>query len=237
MLPEEYEPVLFEGIVTGYEGSVITVEGGEGTNSFDISRNEEDPDQPVIRGCYVEVSYADSPVNGVYPADSVSVLNDNEQLAEEQGRDPVIYGRLQYMDINEITIFDDAGRTIDFDGAIARSVSFGELGSGDEVAVTYCGSIHREETSGEGLFGGVPFALKVVAMDALRSEEAQANYVEGTAGAISGGNMTLSTEIGDLECSADPAVYEGIAENDKIRVFYTGSLADIVLAVERVEKL
>ena len=235
-LPDEFEPAFFEGTVTGHEGNILTVEKDGKTMSFDISRNTEDAENPIIRGCYVEVSYADAAENNIYPSDVVSILNDNEQLAEAEGRDPVIFGKLQFMDVNEIEITDDAGRTIEFDGAIARKVSFSDLLKGDDVAVTYCGSIVSGEDS-EGVFGGTPYALKVVSADAVKTEDAMENYIEGTVSAVSGGSMTLSNAINDFDCTGDEAVFSGIKEEDRVRIYYTGSLSDIVIKVVKAELL
>ncbi|MCR5161660.1 MAG: hypothetical protein K6C06_07815, partial [Lachnospiraceae bacterium] len=224
-LPEEYEQLFFEGVVSSYAGSVITVDHEGSAMNFDISRYEEDPDYPLVRGCYVEVSYADSPSNDIYPADNVSLLNDNEQLADLEMRDPVIYGKLQVLDINEIEIVDDAGRTVDFDGAIARKVSFAELQKGDDVIITYAGSISTDEND-EGVFSGLPFALKVVSADAAKTEDAMANYIDGTVSSVISGGIILSSPINDFECSGDPSVFEGIQEEQKVRVYYTGSISD-----------
>ncbi|MBQ8934652.1 MAG: hypothetical protein IJ061_10290 [Lachnospiraceae bacterium] len=237
-LPEEYDQQFFEGVVSGYEGNVLTVDGTS-SMSFDISAVEEDDESLIVRGCYVEVIYADAAESGVYPAEAVTVLNDNEQLAQQEERDPVIFGKLQYMDINEISLVDDAGRTLEFDGAIARKVSFGEIKPGDEVRITYAGTINKSEEAGDdaGIFSGTPFALKVVALDALKSEDAEANYVDGVISTIDGTSMTLSSPITDFECSAaDASVFSGLAEEQKIRAYYSGSLTDIVLNITKVEQ-
>ena len=237
-LPEEYEQKFFEGVVSGYEGNLLTVDGSA-SMTFDIDGIEEDAESPLVRGCYVEVIYADAPENDVYPAENVTVLNDNEQLAEQEERDPVIFGKLQYMDINEISLVDDAGRNLEFDGAIARRVSFGDIKPGEEVRITYAGSIFKDEEGGEdaGVFSGTPFALKVVSMDALKSEDAEANYIEGVVSSIEGTSMTLSTAINDLECSAaDASVFSGVEEEQKIRAYYSGALTDIVLTITKIEQ-
>lgn len=238
-LPEEYEQEIFEGTVTDCGSNFITVEGESGTMAFDISAAGVDEiEEPIVRGCYVEVAYADAPAGNTYPADTVSLLNDNEQLAQEQDRDPVIYGKLQHIDVNELEIIDDTGRTVDFDNVISRSVSFAELAQGDDVIVTYAGTVDTVEDAEDeeaGVFDGIPVAIKVVAADAAKTEDAEANYIEGTVSSISGTDMILSTEIADLNCSASEDILSGVEEEQKVRVYYTGALSDIVVSVEKIE--
>ena len=240
-LPEDYEQEVYTGLVTDYTGSFMTISGDDGEKKFDLSSVDmSEQEEPVIRGCSVEITYADSPDNDTYPADGFSLLNDNEQLAQEEDRDPVIYGKLQVMDVNELEIIDDAGRTIDFDNAISRTVSFSELKAGDNVAVTYAGSIDSEEDGDEesiGIFSNTPVAIKIVAEDALKTEDAEANYIDGTVSGIDGNTITISTELADFDCNADESIVSDVAEETHIRVYYTGALSDIVLSVEKIEHL
>lgn len=241
-LPEEYEPAFYEGTVSDYTGTFITINGEDGEKKFDLEGAElPGEDALVMRGCYVEVSYADAAENGTYPADGLSLLNDNEQLAQEENRDPVIYGKLQVMDINELEIVDDAGRTVDFDNSISRVVSFSDLKEGDNVIVTYAGSVYKDEeddSENSGLFDGAPVAIKIVAEDAAKTEDAEANYIDGTVSGIEGNRIDLSTEIADFNCEVeDEAMLADVAEEQHVRVYYTGSIADIVIAVEKLEKL
>lgn len=240
-LPEEYEPAFYEGTVSDYTGNFITINGENGELKFDLEGAELPEDSTIIRGCYVEVSYADAAENGTYPADGLSLLNDNEQLAQEENRDPVIYGKLQVMDINELEIVDDAGRTIDFDNSISRVVSFADLKEGDNVIVTYAGSVYKNEeddSENSGVFDGAPVAIKIVAEDAAKTEDAEANYIDGTVSGIEGNRIDLSTEIADFNCELeDEAMLADVAEEQHVRVYYTGSIADIVIAVEKLEKL
>ncbi len=240
-LPEEYEPAFYEGTVSDYTGNFITINGENGELKFDLEGAELPEDTTIIRGCYVEVSYADAAENGTYPADGLSLLNDNEQLAQEENRDPVIYGKLQVMDINELEIVDDAGRTIDFDNSISRVVSFADLKAGDNVIVTYAGSVYKNEeddSENSGVFDGAPVAIKIVAEDAAKTEDAEANYIDGTVSGIEGNRINLSTEIADFNCEVeDEAMLADVAEEQHVRVYYTGSIADIVIAVEKLEKL
>lgn len=240
-LPEDYEQEVYTGLVTDYTGSFMTISGDDGEKKFDLSSVDmSEQEEPVIRGCSVEITYADSPDNNTYPADGFSLLNDNEQLAQEEDRDPVIYGKLQVMDVNELEIIDDAGRTIDFDNAISRTVSFSELKAGDNVAVTYAGSIAAEDDGDEesiGIFSNTPVAIKIVAEDALKTEDAEANYIDGTVSGIDGNTITISTELADFDCNADESIVSDVTEETHIRVYYTGALSDIVLSVEKIEHL
>ncbi|MDO4960327.1 MAG: hypothetical protein Q4E57_00500 [Eubacteriales bacterium] len=234
-LPEDYEQAFYEGLVTDYSGAVITVNDGSSSMSFDISRNDEDPDSPVVRGCYVEVSYADAPDNNIYPADGVAMINDAEQLAEAEHRDPVLYGTLQFMDVNELEIIDDAGRTISFDPVICRTVSFSELSQGAQVVVTYAGSIASDDADSEGMFSGDPAAIKIVSADAVSSEDGAANYLEGSVSSITDGGFILSNAIGDFEFEASDSVMSSVSEEDHAKVYYSGALTDLVIVAERVE--
>ncbi len=240
-LPEDYEQEVYTGLVTDYTGSFMTISGDDGEKKFDLSSVDmSEQEEPIIRGCSVEITYADAPDNNTYPADGFSLLNDNEQLAQEEDRDPVIYGKLQVMDVNELEIIDDAGRTIDFDNAISRTVSFSELKAGDNVAVTYAGSIAAEDDGDEesiGIFSNTPVAIKIVAEDALKTEDAEANYIDGTVSGIDGNTITISTELADFDCNADESIVSDVTEETHIRVYYTGALSDIVLSVEKIEHL
>ncbi len=241
-LPEEYDQEVYSGIVTDYTGSFITVAGEDDEKKFDLSQAEVtyDQEEPIVRGCSVELTYADAAANGTYPADSISLLNDNEQLAQDENCDPVIYGKLQVMDTNELEIIDDAGRTIDFDNSISRTVSFSDLKEGDNVVITYAGTINKSEDADDeliGVFSSIPVAIKIVALDALKTEEAEANYIDGTVSGIDGNIITLSTELADFECNADESMVNDVSEETHIRVYYTGALSDIVLGVDKIEQL
>lgn len=243
-LPEEYEPEYYEGTITDYTGSYMTINGENGEMMFDLnSVDMSDQTEPFVRGCSVEITYADAAENGTYPAAEISLLNDNEQLAQEEDRDPVIYGKLQVMDVNELEIVDDAGRTVDFDNSISRTVSFSDLQAGDNVVVTYAGTVYKdaEETDDSedstGIFDDVPVAIKIVAEDALKTEDAEANYIDGTVSGINGTDLTLSTELSDFDFSADESMLSGVEEEKHVRVYYTGALSDIVITAEKIEQL
>lgn len=241
-LPEEYDQEVYSGVVTDYTGSFITVAGEADEKKFDLSQADvsDDADDPIVRGCSVELTYADAAENGTYPADSLALLNDNEQLAQEENRDPIIYGKLQVMDANELEIIDDAGRTIDFDNSISRTVSFSDLKEGDNVVITYAGTIYKTDEEDEetiGVFSNIPVAIKIVAEDAVKTEDAEANYIDGTVSGIDGNTITLSTELADFECNADESMVSDVQEETHIRVYYTGALSDIVLGVDKIEHL
>ncbi len=239
-LPEEYEQSYYEGEVTDYTGSYMTISGSDGERKFDLNGADlSGEEEPIIRGCYVEITYADAAENGTYPADGLALLNDNEQLAQEQNRDPYIYGKLQVMDINELEIVDDAGRTINFDNSISRTVSFADLKAGDTVVITYAGSVTKSDDSEEsaGVFGDIPVAIKIVAEDAVKTEDAEANYIDGTVSGIDGDTLTISTALTDFDCKADASMLADVKEETHVRVYYTGALSDIVLGAEKIENI
>ena len=239
-LPEEYDQVVYEGIVTDYTGDFMSVEGTDGVRKFDLSGADlSEQEDPIVRGCEVEVTYADKADGDTYPADGCTLLNDNEQLAQEEERDPYIYGKLRVMDVNDLEMIDDAGRTIDFDNSISRTVAFSDLKEGDEIIVTYAGSINAEDDDSDSndLFSSTPVAIKIVAADAAKTEDAEANYIDGTVSGIDGDTIILSTELSDFECTADESIISDVSEETHIRVYYTGSLASRALSVDKIEHL
>lgn len=240
-LPEEYDQEVYQGIVTDYTGDFISVEGTDGVKKFDLSGADmsDQEEDPIVRGCEVEVTYADKADGDTYPSDGCTLLNDNEQLAQEEERDPVIYGKLKVMDVNELEMIDDAGRTIDFDNSISRTVSFSDLKEGDEIIVTYAGSVNAADDGDDtnDLFSSTPVAIKIVAADAAKTEDAEANYIDGTVSGIDGDTIILSTELSDFECTADESIISDVSEETHIRVYYTGSLASRALSVDKIEHL
>lgn len=239
-LPEEYEQAAYEGIVSDYTGDFISIEGTDGVKKFDLSGADmSEQEEPIVRGCEVELTYADKADGDTYPADGCSLLNDNEQLAQEEERDPYIYGKLRVADVNDLEIVDDAGRTIDFDNSISRTVAFSDLKEGDEIIVTYAGSINSSDDGGDtaDLFSSIPVAIKIVAADAAKTEDAEANYIDGTVSGLDGNTIILSTELCDFECDADESMVSDVAEETHIRVYYTGSLASRSLVVTKIEHL
>lgn len=239
-LPEEYDQEVYEGIVTDYTGDFMSVEGTDGVRKFDLSGADlSEQEDPIVRGCEVEVTYADQADGDTYPADGCTLLNDNEQLAQEEERDPYIYGKLRVMDVNDLEMIDDAGRTIDFDNSISRTVAFSDLKEGDEIIVTYAGSINAADDGADSndLFSSTPVAIKIVAADAAKTEDAEANYIDGTVSGIDGDTIILSTELSDFECTADESIISDVSEETHIRVYYTGSLASRALSVDKIEHL
>ena len=239
-LPEEYDQEVYEGIVTDYTGDFMSVEGTDGVRKFDLSGADlSEQEDPIVRGCEVEVTYADQADGDTYPADGCTLLNDNEQLAQEEERDPYIYGKLRVMDVNDLEMIDDAGRTIDFDNSISRTVAFSDLKEGDEISVTYAGSINAADDGADSndLFSSTPVAIKIVAADAAKTEDAEANYIDGTVSGIDGDTIILSTELSDFECTADESIISDVSEETHIRVYYTGSLASRALSVDKIEHL
>lgn len=209
---------------------------------FDIS-NAELPEDPILTGCDAEVEYAAVDGAEANPAVSVIVLMDIEQQAAIENRDPVIYGTLQLADTNELSILDDSGTARDFDNQMSRTVSFDEIKTGDRVAVTYIGELFGGEDEGEeevqaseDIFS-TPYALKIVAIDALESDEAKANYITGSVDMIyEDGIITLMTNAVTFEVNVDPSMLEGIEEGDNVKVYYNGALSGITVDAASIEK-
>lgn len=242
-LPEDYESEFFEGIITEVNGTQLTLQDDAGaTMRFDIS-NAELPEDPILTGCDAEVEYAAVDGAEANPAVSVIVLMDIEQQAAIENRDPVIYGTLQLADTNELSILDDSGTARDFDNQMSRTVSFDEIKTGDRVAVTYIGELFGGEDEGEeevqaseDIFS-TPYALKIVAIDALESDEAKANYITGSVDMIyEDGIITLMTNAVTFEVNVDPSMLEGIEEGDNVKVYYNGALSGITVDAASIEK-
>lgn len=235
-LPEEYESEYIEGTITDIHGSTIAIEAQDGTSMmFDISAAEL-PEEPVLRGSLVEVEYApDAETSGVFAAASISVLMDIEQIAANENRDPVIYGKLQSVDINDLFILDDAGIERQFDNQISRTISFNDIKVGDEIQVTYAGPLLDTEDD-DGVGYSNPYVLKIVSMDAIGSEEAQANYITGEIDMIyEDGVITVDTELISIDVLVDSSMIEGLEEGDKVRVYYTGSISTLSVTADKIE--
>lgn len=236
-LPDEFEAEYFEGIVTSVKGNRLTLKNEDKTMTFDITNAEITGDSALLTGCDAEAEYAK--VDGdVYPADMVTVLMDVEQQAASENRDPYIYGVLQFADINDITIIDDSGVERTFDNQMSRTVSFNELKAGDPVYVTYCGTVFdEEEERGESEFTE-PIAIKVVAADAVESEDAKANYFIGTVdSSYQNGIVSVANDIATFEVTADESIMNGINEEDEVKVYYDGALAGISVEATKIEKV
>ncbi len=238
-LPEDYEPEFFEGIITYISGTKLTVQDESGaTMRFDMTYAETGEDL-VLTGCSVEVEYAVVEDYNFYPAASVTILMDIEQQADIENRDPVIYGILQVADTNELSIIDDAGIVREFDNQMSRTVSFEEIKAGDRVAVTYVGELFASDEDDDEEDGSfrTPYALKIVAEDAIESDEAKANYISGIADKIYDDDIvTLLTGSLEFEVHVDSSMIEGIEEGDNVRVYYTGALSGITVDATSVEK-
>lgn len=238
-LPEDYEAQYFEGIVTAVKGNRLTLASDGKSMTFDITNADIEGDSVLLTGCDAEAEYAE--VDGdVYPADMVTVLMDIEEQAAAENRDPEIRGILQIADINDITIIDESGTERTFDNQMSRTVSFSDLKAGDQVAITYCGTLFDTEEDGSdgGSDFGEPIAIKVVAADALDSEDAKANYFTGTVdSAYENGIVSVANDVATFEVTADESIMNGISEEDQVKVYYDGALSGISVEAVKIEKI
>lgn len=236
-LPDDYEAQYFEGIVTSVKGNRLTLTSDGRSMTFDITNAEMAGDSALLTGCDAEAEYAE--VDGdVYPADMVTVLMDIEEQAAAENRDPEIHGTLQLADINDITIVDESGTERTFDNQMSRTVAFKDLKAGDHVVITYCGSIFEDEEMSADSDFTEPIAIKVVAEDAVDTEDAKANYFTGTVdSAYENGIVSVANDIATFEVSADESMMNGISEEDEVRVYYDGALAGISVEATKIEKI
>ncbi len=238
-LPEDFDEEYFEGVVTAYDGSTATLKNDSGeTMSFDLASAERYDDGFFMEGAYAEIGYA-TLADGKVAALDLTVLQDIEQRAAIENYDPVICGTVQLNDINDLEIIDQNGVERDFDNSMARTVTFGQIKNGDKVYVYYVGSLFSEdEDVDEENSISKPITIKIVAEDALGSEEAQANYLYGEIDGIDreNGTLTLSTDSINFEVSVPEEMLEGIDEEDFIRVYYEGGLSGIMVDAVRIEK-
>ena len=239
-LPEDFDEEYFEGVVTAYDGSTATLKNDDGeTMSFDLATAERYDDGFFMEGAYAEIGYA-TLADGKVAALDLTVLQDVEQRAAIENYDPVICGTVQLNDINDLEIIDQNGVERDFDNSMARTVTFGQIKNGDKVYVYYVGSLFSEDEDDvdEENSIGKPITIKIVAEDALGSEEAQANYLYGEIDVIDreNGTLTLSTDSINFEVSVPEEMFEGIDEEDHIKVYYEGGLSGIMVDAVRIEK-
>lgn len=235
-IPEEYEAQYFEGIVKSIKGNRITLSADGTTMTFDKTNAEVDGDSPLLTGSDVEAEYAD--VDGdVKPAATLTLLMDIEQQASIENRDPQIYGTVSSYDINDFTIIDDSGAERTFDNQMSRTVSFGELKSGDPVIISYAGQLlDTDDEDGEDSFSQ-PIAIKIVAADAVDSEDAKANYITGVVDSIDAdmGLMTLINDITSFEVTASSDLLKDFTEEEKVKVYYEGALSGISVDATNIE--
>ena len=121
---------------------------------------------------------------------------------------------------------------------MGRKVSFADIKPGDMVAVTYCGSIFAEPEASSEDDGEIdhPISIKIVAMDALGSEEAEANYISGIVDSRAEGYIALLTDSVTFEVTGDEKLFEGIEEENHVRVYYEGGLNGISVTPVKIEK-
>lgn len=237
-LPEDYEPQFFEGIVTNLDGSKITLTSDGTSMTFDMSKAELDENSTILTGSDVEVEYAEAE-DDVKPAVTVTLLMDIEQQAGVENRDPQIYGTLSTYDINDITIVDEAGVERTFDNQMSRMVAFNELKPGDTVVISYSGSILDDGEDDEDEVFSQPIAIKVVALDALDSEDAKANYFTGTVDSINAavGIVTIINEIAEFEVVASEDMIANLNEEEEVKVYYDGALSGLSVEATKIEKI
>ena len=238
-LPEDFDEEYFEGVVTAFDGTNATLKSDDGeTMDFDITTAERYDEGLFMEGAYAEIGYA-TLADGKVAALDLSVLQDNEQRAAIENYDPWIAGTVQLNDINDLEIIDQGGLERDFDNSMARTVSFGDIKIGDKVYVYYVGSLFNEEDDeDEENPIGKPITIKIVAEDALGSEEAQANYLYGEIDSIDheNGQFTLSTDSVNFEVSAPEHMLNGLDEEDDVKVYYEGGLSGIMVDAVKIEK-
>lgn len=240
LLPEDYEEEYYDGLVVDTDGTVATLKGEDGsTMTFDITGAERNDDGFFMEGAYAEISYAKLEGSDQPLALDVSVMMDIEQQAAIENRDPVLAGTVQLNDVNDLEIIDVNGVEHDFDNSMARSVSFNPIKAGDKVYVTYCGSLFNEdEEVDEENPITKPITIKIVAADAVGSEEAEANYLTGQVDSVDAENgyFGLLTDAVTFEVSADEDVMAGIEEETYVKVYYEGALSGIAVDAVKVEK-
>lgn len=240
------------GVITLIDQDMVTVRVDFGMDAegeiesgtemiFDIQNAETyDTEEYLMTGAGADVQFIDGDFE-VYPALAISVTMDVEQQADAEGRDPVMYGTVQFLDDNTVTIIDETGIQRDFNVQLARIVSFESISAGDEIAVTYFGSVFDhadvvdDEIEDQGFNFSEPLALKLVSMDALDSEEANENYLTGTVGAVYSDAIELETSLYTFVFSATMSVLDGINEEDHVRVYYEPPFGGITVTATRIE--
>jgi len=238
-LPDDFDEEYFSGVVTAFDGTTVTLKNDDGqSKEFDIAAAERYDEGLLMEGCFAEIGYA-TLADGKEAALDVNVEMDIEQQAAIENRDPVIAGTVQLNDINDLEIIDQCGAERVLDNSMARTVAFADIKNGDKVYVTYLGSLlNPEENPDEENPIENPITIKIVAADALNSEEAAANYLTGVIDHIDheNGNLTLSTDAVNFEVSAPEHMLNGLDEEDDIRVYYEGALSGIMVDAVKIEK-
>ena len=234
---EDAELNYTEGLVTEMADGIITVQTDDGSSlRFDISQAEREDNDWLLPTSYVEVDYYGDLEPDVTFAYSVFVMNDFETNAMNNGVDPVLYGTVQSIDVNELDVRDYNGVLRTFNNMISRKVSFGDITEGTEVMVTYAGTLVEENQSTRDGGSGEPIAIKIVAMDAAGSEEAALNYIEGTISTLYADAVEIDTSIDSYTFLGDASKLQGFAEGDDVKVYYTGSFGDRSLTLDKLEK-
>ena len=238
-LPDDFDEEYFSGVVTAFDGTVVTLKNDDGeSKEFDIAAAERYDDGLLMEGCYAEIGYA-TLADGKIAALDVNVEMDIEQQAAIENRDPMIAGTVQLNDINDLELIDQGGVERDLDNSMARTVAFADIKNGDKVYVTYLGSLlNPEEDPDEENPIEKPITIKIVAADALNSEEAAANYLTGIIDHIDheNGNLTLATDAVNFEVSAPEHMLNGLDEEDEVKVYYEGALSGIMVDAVKIEK-
>lgn len=234
------ETLDVSGEVVSVDGSIVTVETEDGDEmAFDISEAEIDGAAYIMRGSMADVTYEDTG-SDVYKALYYSVAMDIEQEANIENRDPVIYGTIESMDENEIVILDDTETERRFNNQMSRTIAFEDLKVGDYIAICYYGTIFNYlEDEGEeytsGTFTDLPVAFKLIGLDAVNTEDALANYVEGTVSSVYADSVEITNELTSFIFAADSSLLSGIEEEDRVRVYYEGAFGGIQTTASRIE--
>ena len=237
---ELVEEAYFEGKVTEIADGKITVvdlDGNAKTFTGLDSAEIYAEDSALMQGCYVEVAFPEGDTSAEPKAVRVTVLMTNEEQAAEEGQDPYIYGKVRVMDENDLFIDDINGVERVFNNAISRSVSFSGISEGTDVVVTYVGTLDEDSQvdDEDGTGSGTPVAVKIVALDALTSEDAKKNQITGTVDKVENGKLYLDTLPMSFEFSGEPSVFDGLEGEEVVTVTYEGSLGNLAAEAKSVE--
>ncbi|MDO4438105.1 MAG: hypothetical protein Q4B86_01465 [Eubacteriales bacterium] len=236
---ELVEEAYFEGKVTELADGKITVVDLDGNAKTFTGLDQAEiyaEGSALMQGCYVEIAFQEGDTAAEPKAIRVTVLMTNEEQAAEEGQDPYIYGKVKVMDENDLYIDDVNGVERVFDNSISRSVSFNGISVGSDVVVTYIGTLDKESQvdTEDGTGAGTPIAVKIVAVDALTSEDAKKNEITGTVDTVEGGKLYLDTLPMSFEFSGDPSVFEGLEGEETVTVTYEGSLGNLAAEAKSV---
>ncbi len=232
---EYIEEEYVEGKLSFRDGDEIGILTDDGsTVSFNIANVELLPEDEeyFVEGCYVEAAYLDAPgATQPYDATYVLVLMNLEEQASVENVNPVLYGTVGYIDINDLIVIDSNGNEITFDNSISRTVTFSNVSVGSQVRVTYMGSIFEEnqlpdDEDEDDTGSGTPVALKIVTEDAANSEAALADFIEGPVSSVGEDYVTVDMSYRSFTFNAAADVLAGVEQEQNVRVYYEGALSE-----------